>query len=91
MGLAQQAMEWISWYGVNYLNPKSRLDESIRPGEYKVPSLSYEKMIEKEFATYESSMRATWPSILGAIASVASYDFKLYRKADNLSQKLAGC
>jgi len=90
MGAAQQSMDWISWCGVNYPHPKGTTGEGTTgEGIYKPQSTSYEKMIEGLASSYVAEMKAMWPKILGAIAAVASYDYKLYGELYELAKELA--
>jgi hypothetical protein len=89
MGVAQQSMEWISWFGVNYPIPKGPGGQLDDPCMYKDQALSYSDKMEQLSSGYEKEMQDVWPKILGEISSIASYDFDLYEKAMSAANRLA--
>jgi len=89
MGVAQQSMEWISWFGVNYPRPKGPNGQLEDADMYKNQALSYGEKMEELASSYEEEMKAVWPKILGEIASIASYDFRLYEKSLSEAYQLA--
>jgi hypothetical protein len=89
MGAAQQSMDWISRYGINYPRFKEQSGETNKSERiYKEQSIGYEQMMAALASSYKAEMKATWPKILGAIAAVALYDYKLYRKMEELVKEL---
>jgi hypothetical protein len=96
IGTAQQYMEWISWFGVNYPVPNPKFIRSdpniaITTDEklFESPNKTYSQRIAELAAVYEAEMKDIWPKVLSSLSVLASYDAGSYRKLKALVDELA--
>jgi hypothetical protein len=96
IGIGQQYMEWISWFGVHYPVPKPKYirpypnsDAPINPCSFKSPDKSYSEKMAELATAYEDQMKENWPEVVSSLSVLASYDVGLYRKLKALVDELA--